>query len=95
MTLLSAEHSPTFSNVLTEEWILEIATPITPADKWLRYLGGDWGPDHGTTARLHEAMRFDSHEEALGYIRDRRPWSREPNSLIPRRVRVNLEVVLP
>lgn len=62
---------------------------MTADGRFLCYVGGDWGPDYMTTAKLDEATLFDSMGEAEEVSRhwshDRRDTSRRQVELIEQR----------
>ena len=57
--------------------------------QYLKYVGGDWGPDHSVTEDVYEALRFYGLREALRYSKHYSTgWKLEPATV---RVTISLE----
>ena len=41
-------------------WLVRVTEPDQSSPRWLRHVGGDWGPEYLTTDNMMEAARFSS-----------------------------------
>lgn len=75
------------------KWVLKSSLE-EEEDRWLEYVGGQWGPTHLTTNKIEEAILFDSEAEAFKYAREC-GWSHNGDGLIPVKVKyIPAQVIL-